>query len=494
MQAQSLNTALSPQTLPNELVHEILFYSLENQVNYPRALHERAQVCVVWRDMVLSERRFWTIIEPRWGRQWAIWAIQKSGDLPLSIFSIPTGADDGVWEHDCVAPFQEIADVIESVPHRCRLLAFSPEDFAWDDQFDIERFLQEALVHSALEAFDIRPVYKSICPANYIRGPTPTFRDLIIPDALLWKLYPIMTDLTHLEIWDEGGQEITFDWLFDVLRSSPRLRSLCLDVRCITWRAKPAAQDLSPISLPSLATLELPKISPDAIGTMLRVIDAPMCSKASLGWNSEDLEVLFSLPKERLVVKMTSALSHAEKFGIVSTSPKGGVAVSLVTPKISFDWEFPLGHSERPPDISRLIQCNFPSLTSLNLDLNVVAVELVPSLVAKMPSVESLTLVTPNPAEWGMVMTALTGASDAPLSWPRLHTLIVEGHRWKFVPLPFLDFLRRRVHVNMDDGSQPTTPKFRKLSIYGQSKGFDDAVRAEIEALVDDFKLLILCK
>ncbi|KAG8895314.1 hypothetical protein FRB99_000652, partial [Tulasnella sp. 403] len=170
------------------------------------------------------------------------------------------------------------------------------------------------------------------------------------------------------------------------------------------------------------------------------------------------------------------------------------LTIEFVTPQTSVEWEFSFSESNWRLNLSRLIRLDFPSLTRITLDVNIVEIKVDASLEAKMPNVENLTLMVGTEADWEEVMAFLTGAGDAPLNWPKLHTLIIEpGYGCDPVALPLLRFLQRRVRPSTAcstvtqtcNTSQPVASKFRKLRVDGAVSGLDDAVEAEIRELVD---------
>ncbi|KAG8961307.1 hypothetical protein FRC00_012615 [Tulasnella sp. 408] len=71
--------------LPAELIIEILLSALEGTVWDPKSLQRLASVCKDWRDIILSNPRFWTVIDTRHGRYSSTLVLKRNRVGPLYV-------------------------------------------------------------------------------------------------------------------------------------------------------------------------------------------------------------------------------------------------------------------------------------------------------------------------------------------------------------------------------------------------------------------------
>ncbi|KAG8897911.1 hypothetical protein FRB99_007792 [Tulasnella sp. 403] len=468
-------------TLPTELVVQIVFRSLEDEVDYPTIIHQRAQVCRRWRDIILSEPTFWSIVSPLYRDEWVKWALRKSGDVPLSIFWLPSYR--GSYPEPGYMP-----RFFKRHIHRCCTLVLDCNSSATESYLTSAHFRRVLYdPRPRLRAFLITNDGPLIFPANYVTIP-PTFRKIHISSAVLFVFWPIMTDLTSLRI-QMPSKPVDFEHLTRALSSSPRLQFLSLEWLVIRRRLNEPTP--SSINLPALEVLRLVYLQKDDMAALMRTISAPASSEVVIQCANTDFNPpeLFA-PSLGGVSAMTwLARNEAEYLSIrCSKEPLPIHVVNYKTSELSVKLCF-LGGDFTNPLTTMLDgpQGGLPSITSLDIEPSLLSTEVLQYLASKTPSVEKLTAQLQG-MQVEDPIAFLVDASGKCL-WPNLHSLSIRARGdWWFSPVSVIRFLRTHTQRgnSLAHTSHSAPPKFRYLSICGATRVFDDeAVKDEIGALVD---------
>ncbi|KAG8907961.1 hypothetical protein FRB99_001469 [Tulasnella sp. 403] len=473
--------------LPVEIVLEILFLSLEDQIDYYRALHERCQVCVWWNNIILSERRFWSLVVP-WDdeTQCMEQALQRSGNIPLFICT-PTGNHSlGCSSKD----LNRFVDLFRQYSHRCRTLVIDTWPLKCSDPFHGALHDLIRLGHlTSLQSFFIadEPL-NFICPAKYLRGQAPTFRVIDISRGLFSTFSPLMTNLTSLKV-DDCGALVKVGWLYQVLLSSPRLLYLDLSMEF-------THDDLSTtlpheIHLPFLEQVHLSFLPMRAGVVLLRAVEAPRCTTAAVHFAlEEEIEELSSLlqsPSGGLLATISSALNDTKELSVHVGLHYIGARIG---PNMGVGWAL-LSDDETTNSFRLPSQSSFPSVISAIITYQDarLAQWAIPLLASRLPSVEGLTLRGELHYNWTESLVPLSSPHEGGILWPGLHSLLVDGDcRCDIELSQLLSFLQFRVSLNIIQYN--VYPKFRDLCIVGNASGLDIDMYYKLAELVDELNFV----
>ncbi|KAG8897557.1 hypothetical protein FRB99_008061 [Tulasnella sp. 403] len=500
--------------LPLETIAEVFQLVLHKADPYPTALHRLAQVCIRWRDLVLSHPSFWAIIDEAYGRRWANWAVKKAKNVPLTFVYMT--------ESRRKAPdVRAFVTCLRQNLHRCGVVIIAPRGEDTNSR-TILKAVQQVL-HTPNLCLSSFVFYIRRCgpsdaspPTAFLRGVTHKTRQarvMNISASLFRNGPPLARSLTHLNVFFGGKADLGMDWdqplqfnaLVDALRSSPALESL--ELERVKFTGIPS-DVLPPVHLPKLKSL----IFMDKHGetctahALLGLIDAPNCAllciwvRFSYDETWERVRYVLDTPTIRTVCGNTTDPSYS--FGEVSAE-----AMS--------DWIDRIGISVVSADRSSRIHMYFDQVNEKLLAFQHIFSQLSPSLFSiraltysilghsptvhsaftrQFPLVDTLVVDVTRATsdEWEGFLGILT-TRDVPdgghLVWPHLQSLTVltgsaEIEVMEFDPQPIFDFLRTRI------GTMGTRPrKFKQLRFKGICDGLLEVEPEMWAGLVEDFRI-----
>ncbi|KAG8902016.1 hypothetical protein FRB99_004865 [Tulasnella sp. 403] len=483
-------------SLPVELIAEIVHFVLSESDPYPVALHQLAQVCGHWKDIILSHPPFWAIVDVAFGERWVEWALKRVKNAPLTFVYTP---------QDPPRKFLEARAFVECLLrniHRCHVLVIVPR---WNDEgfpmlcATIRMVLQARSL--ALHSFVLstrQSAWDGPLPADNLRQVACTnqqTRLLAISPSMLQGNPLLTSNLTHLELFagpnrTDLDRSLHVEMLADILHQCPTLISLRLSSIEI---AGLLSSMLPTRHLPKLKELELDALSMDTVLALLRVIDALSCDKLHISTKSlvnegpERVHSLLDAPIVRTVcanINKPSNVFDTLQARIASMVPDQ-ITVSLVSSDLSNKFHITLQEVEDKllafQQIFSLLPDSVFSAHKLHYGIEGHSPDIHAAFIHRFPLVNSLTVAVHGLSSDDLegllqILTRCSLPGNEQIAWPNLESLTVItplNLLWSitFQTRPLLDFLEARVGVLSTGSTGPR--KFKKLHFKGTCEGLD---------------------
>ncbi|KAG8905500.1 hypothetical protein FRB99_008845 [Tulasnella sp. 403] len=469
--------------LPTELLMDIIYLCLFDATEYHKALHLLARVCRLWRDIILSHRPFWSVIDSSFGAKWIQWALKRSGDTPLAILSRTNYASQKRYKPPS---FEDFAPFILRNIHRCRRLIIHTEPITplYHPILNKVQKILESPHSQRLESYSIVLPFSDQEPevtvATLALDPSWKVRRLnLLGNYFPWGM-PIaqnLMDLRMIQYLYDGSA--SFSGLTNLICDSPGLQRL--ELRHVGIKGEIPRTILSPIHLPFLTRLVIAKVPTEATRTLLHSIDAPNCRTLSIWCSLQHGAITLFDPSVKSLARLMRSVLDDVDYVMIRPRPDLFNFYAIRAP----DRTRLYLTLENPPDIVGLLQSifaldprmsekvKFLRLGGPNPHIPNAFVEL---LVQMFPLVENLGLITSKED----VNYTIQLASN-PSRWPRLSEL--EVRTMGVLPGPLLDFLRARA-VTCNGDSQ-IIRKFPRVELATMPKGE--------QSEIDEIKSLIEC-
>ncbi|KAG8892177.1 hypothetical protein FRB99_002904 [Tulasnella sp. 403] len=496
-------------SLPLEIIAEVFHFVLWKSDPYPATLHQLAQVCVRWRDLILFHPPFWAIIDEAFGERWAEWAVKRAKNVPLAFLYV-SDSPGRPGKRDKSRRAETFVDCLMQNLHRCGVVVFAPRDQGANNTI-IPNAMQQIL-HTpdlSLSSFvfyirgcsgrQLRPLKR-----DYLRcvgHKTQQTRMMSVTLGMFSGGSPLARNLTRLRLFWWGPIDNEMEWdkflsvevLVDTLQACPTLESL--ELESIDVIGIPS----STLHLPNLKELALTSVSGDLAHALLPMVDAPCCQLLSMSLDPPDEPLgqmydVLDAPILRTVCENMNKSSNTFHtfWAQVATDPDDQIGVSVVPHSLSNQlliFMADIGDELRAfQQIISLLPDPVFSAPQLELSLLGHSPSLYSTFARRFPLVDSITVEVGVEDHWEgflefLTTHRLTGGEH--LVWPALKSLIVfaaigEEYTMTFHTEPLIGFLRARIDILHGESMGTGPRKFEKLHFTGRYEGLDGVNWADL--------------